>query len=260
MKINDIDMNAICGIAQKAGDIILEIYESDDFAIETKEDNSPLTRADTAANDYICSELNKLYPDIPVLSEERKATEFEERQHWLHCFIVDPIDGTKEFIKKNGEFTVNIAYAIEGKVVEGVIFAPVLKTLYFTSAGKSFRMKGGDCEMLPIDQKETVYKIVTSRSHISDKTQGFVDQMKASHPNLELVSVGSSLKFCMIAEGSADIYPRFNPTMEWDTAAAQAIVEQAGGQVLNLHTKEPLTYNKKDLLNPEFMVWRRSSI
>jgi 3'(2'), 5'-bisphosphate nucleotidase len=252
-----IDTKVLKEICFEAGKIILEIYHSDDFDVIKKEDNSPLTKADTAANDYIVNKLNLHYPDIPILAEESITQDYSERKKWINCFIVDPIDGTKEFIKKNGEFTVNIGYAENGIITDGVIYAPVLETFYYTENGHSFRDKHGEKKRLPCEPKNKTYTVVGSRSHLSPKTQTYMDELKKKHTEIKLLSVGSSLKFCMVAEGSADLYPRFNPTMEWDTAAAQAIVEQSGASVLHMETKEVLTYNREVLKNPSFIVERK---
>lgn len=249
-----IDTQKLIDIAIYAGDIILEIYNHKDFGIESKADESPVTKADLAANSYICEQLHKLYPEIPILSEESEQTPYLERKDWQNCFIVDPLDGTKEFIKKNGEFTVNIAYVENGAPVEGVIFAPVLKTVYFTKGGKSFKRIDGVDHVLPIKHERSSYIVVASRSHLSVPTQKFIDDLEKTHNSVEIMSVGSSLKLCMVAEGSADCYPRLGPTMEWDIAAAQAIVEGAGGRVLNFETKKALEYNKENLLNPFFVT------
>ena len=250
-----IDTKVLINIAHRAGDIILDIYSNHEFEIEQKKDSTPVTIADRKANEYICSELKKYYPDVNIISEESKQVDYLQRRTWPEYFIVDPLDGTKEFIKKNGEFTVNIAYAQKGKPLEGVVYAPFLVKTYFTKNGKSFVESEGREKQLPLDDIEkTSYTIVSSRSHLSDATQEFVDEKKKDYPDLVLRSIGSSLKFCLIAEGSADVYPRLGPTMEWDTAAAQAIVEQAGKSVLNLETLRPLKYNKESLLNPHFIV------
>jgi 3'(2'), 5'-bisphosphate nucleotidase len=254
-----IDTSVLKEICFEAGKIILEIYNSDDFGVVKKDDDSPLTKADTAANDYIVTELNKHYPEVPILAEESITQSYSERKNWKNCFIVDPIDGTKEFIKKNGEFTVNIGYAENGVMIEGVIYAPVLDTYYYTENGHSFRQRDGQKKRLPCEPKNKIYTVVGSRSHLSERIQEYISELEKIHTEVKLLSVGSSLKFCMIAEGSADQYPRFNPTMEWDTAAAQAIVEQSGASVLDLKTKQPILYNRENLKNSCFIVERSNN-
>ena len=241
-------------ICLKAGELILDVYHSEEFDIQIKEDKSPVTSADLKANAYIVKRLNELYPDIPILAEESLAEPFETRKNWKNCFIVDPIDGTKEFIKRNGEFTVNIAYAELGEVLEGVIYAPVLKTFYFTQNSHAYKQVDEKITKLPLTKEHSTFRVVSSRSHLCKENEEYIDALKKTHKNLEIVSKGSSLKFCMIAEGSADLYPRFNPTMEWDTAAAQAIVEKAGGQVLTMDSQKPFRYNRENLRNGGFVV------
>ena len=248
----------------EAGKAILEIYHSGDFDIEIKGDTSPLTRADKVAHNVIVSYLEKT--GIPLLSEEGKEIPYQERKNWKQLWIVDPIDGTKEFIKRNGEFTVNIAL-IENQIAElGVIFVPVSGVLYFSCKELgSFKvqvdLKSYDLEdilkaadKLPLQREDKTYTVVASRSHMSKETETYVAEMKAKHGIVNLISKGSSLKLCMVAEGRADCYPRFAPTMEWDTAAGQAICEHAGFLVIDYNTKENILYNRKKLLNNWFLV------
>ena len=250
--------------ALEAGKAILEIYHSGAFDVEIKGDNSPLTRADTASHNVIMSFLTKT--NIPVLSEEGKAISYEERKDWTQLWIVDPIDGTKEFIKRNGEFTVNIALIENQKTQIGVIFVPVTGELYFSSKEMgAFKVKVdlenydidylvANADKLPLQRDDKTYTIVASRSHMSPETEDYVQQMKNKHGAVNLISKGSSLKLCMVAEGQADCYPRFAPTMEWDTAAGQAICEHAGFQVIDWSTKENMFYNREELLNHWFLV------
>lgn len=250
----------------KAGYAIMEIYKSDNFEIESKEDDSPLTVADKKANAIINEFL--VPHDIPIISEENKQIEYQERKSWRQCWIVDPLDGTKEFIKKNDEFTVNIALVHEGKPQLGVIFAPALNMLYFAVVSDSkafrYRMKTGSSdideilknaeEIKPATKTEPL-KVVGSRSHMNEETQTFIENLKETYGNdIKIVSKGSSLKFCLVAEGEAHIYPRFAPTMEWDTAAGHAICEAVGLQCLFRETGEPMTYNREELLNGHFSV------
>lgn len=233
-----------------AGQKILEIYNSDDFEIELKGDNSPLTKADKAAHDIIMSLLEP--KGIPVLSEEGRDISYAERGEWEYLWVVDPLDGTKEFIKRNGEFTVNIALVKQGKPILGVVYAPVLDKLYAAAEGLGATLtKGEDTIKLAkrqaLDLSESNLKVVASRSHLNDETQAFLDKLT----NPEIISMGSSLKFMVIAEGEADVYPRFAPTMEWDTAAAHAVLRELGGKVTNPEGGS-LVYNKENLLNPYF--------
>lgn len=252
-----------------AGRSIMEIYDdpSADFNVEKKADNSPLTIADRKSNETIMTFLSST--GIPVLSEEGKHLPYAERKDWKRLWIVDPLDGTKEFIKRNGEFTVNIALVENGSPVIGVIYVPVQKTLYWGIAGEGAAKIGNiDSETIPesfsslaamgvsipLSGGHDGMVAVASRSHMSDETVAFIDGLRARYGNVELVSKGSSLKICLVAEGVADVYPRFAPTMEWDTAAGHAIVRAAGFEVWKTDYSSPLEYNKEDLLNPWFIV------
>lgn len=244
-------------VAKQAGLAILEIYNSDDFDVQIKGDNSPLTKADLAAHNIIVSELEKQFTKIPCLSEESTGIEFEERRQWQSCFVIDPLDGTKEFIARNDEFTVNIALVVDGKPVLGVIYAPVLNTMYYAASGiGAFKQVGNSSpkgiSVRHLQQKngDNHFTVVASRRHGLDK----VETLCQNFASYDLTSRGSSLKMCLVAEGSADLYPRLALTSEWDTAAAQAIVEQAGGKILQLDFTD-MTYNQKEsLLNPFFLV------
>jgi len=248
----------------KAGSAIMQVYDTA-FDVEIKDDKSPLTEADKKANDIINSFLKPT--PIPIISEENKQIDFESRKQWDTCWIVDPVDGTKEFIKRNGEFTVNIALVNSGKPELGVIYVPVSKTLYFADVLKNTAYKVEltshdtsiedvlkQSKQLQPKQDSHITKVVGSRSHMSQETLDFVEVLKSSGKQVEIVSKGSSLKFCLIAEGNADIYPRFAPTMEWDTAAGHAICNAVGVKVISEETKQPLLYNKENLLNPWFVV------
>ncbi|WP_179318048.1 3'(2'),5'-bisphosphate nucleotidase CysQ [Winogradskyella helgolandensis] len=250
--------------ALEAGKAILKIYHSDDFEVELKGDDSPLTKADIASHNVIMSHLKAT--DIPVLSEEGKAIPYDDRKDWNQLWIVDPIDGTKEFIKRNGEFTVNIALIENQKTVIGVIYVPVLGDLYFSTVDDgafkvSVNLDHYDVEalvqqgaQLPLGREVKTFTVVASRSHMSPETEAYVSEMRTKHGDVNLISKGSSLKLCMVAEGQADCYPRFAPTMEWDTAAGQAICEHAGFQVIDWETKAPMLYNREELLNHWFLV------
>lgn len=238
--------------ALEAGVEILKIYESRDFSIEAKSDKSPLTQADKAAHDKIVSFLEEV--NLPILSEEGKKTSYDERSKWEYFWMVDPLDGTKEFIKRNGEFTVNIALIHANRPVLGVVYAPVTKELYWASEENgAFKEFNGSVERINTTKKpliESGVRVVASRSHMSKETETYINKFHSS----QIVSKGSSLKFLLLASGEADVYPRFAPTMEWDTAAAHAIVNEAGGSVVLTDEITPLTYNKENLLNPSFIA------
>ena len=245
-------LNNIVNIAKQAGDAIMTVYNSDDFNVELKNDDSPLTKADIAANDIIVAALTKLTPDIPILSEESAKAPYETRKHWTKFWLVDPLDGTKEFIKRNGEFTVNIALIENGKPILGVVYAPVLEHTYSGAEGLgAFKQEENNPaqEIKVADHRNQKLKVVASRSHAGPDLQAFLDSLD----DYDVISMGSSLKLCLVAEGKAHLYPRLGPTMEWDTGAAHAVVNAAGGQVTDLD-KEPLQYNKENLLNPYFIV------
>ena len=251
--LNKIDLNEIKEIALHAGKIIMEIYDRD-FAVEYKDDTSPLTEADLASNDVIVKALEKF--NIPIMSEEGKMIAYDERKDWEYYWCIDPIDGTKEFIKKNGEFTVNIALIHKNTPVLGVVYAPALGDMYMAKKGEGAFKNG---QALPLEVNETPersLRIVASKSHLSEETQAFIDDLAKSTEKIEQVSKGSSLKLVMVAEGQADVYPRLAPTMEWDTAAADAIVREAGKMTYQFDTiaKNPVVYNKENLLNPWFIV------
>lgn len=254
------------------GQRILEVYNSSDFDISLKDDDSPLTKADLAANKEIMSYLTSTPHE--VISEENKALPYAARKNWKSLWIVDPLDGTKEFIKRNGEFTVNIALLVEGKLQLGVIYVPVTRKLYFGNVEEQSAMIIEDVKDVfssgeqilakakEIKASESVneIRVVGSKSHMNDETRNYVDRLRSqSEMDVTVLSRGSSLKLCMIAEGEADVYPRYAPTMEWDTAAGQAICEAAGAEVLQKDSGEPLQYNKEDLLNPHFIVKRVGS-
>ncbi len=247
--LNRIDLNDIQKIAEEAGTVIMEIYNRD-FSVEYKDDKSPLTEADLASHDVIMQGLEKY--GIPVMSEEGKSIDYEERKDWEYYWCIDPIDGTKEFIKKNGEFTVNIALVHKDTPILGVVYAPALGDMYKAKKGEgAFK----NDQRLPLqtnhDLKEKM-SVVASKSHLSEETQAFIDALDTK--DIMQVSKGSSLKLCMVAEGEADIYPRLAPTMEWDTAAADAIVRESGKMTWQFENDQPVVYNKVDLLNPWFVV------
>lgn len=250
-----------------AGKRIIEIYETDDFGVDFKSDNTPLTRADIASHEIIMKYLKET--NIPVLSEEGQLLPYEERKKWNRLWIVDPIDGTKEFIKRNGEFTVNIALIEDQQPVAGVVFVPALGKLYFSSLeigsykttdltkSNNLEKRISEAQRLPLHVQERPYTVVASRSHLSEETAKFIQELEEKHGEVSILSKGSSLKLCMVAEGTADVYPRFAPTMEWDTAAGQAICNHAGCTTIDWETKKPLLYNRQELLNPWFLVERK---
>ena len=245
--------------AEAAGAAIMEVYEGDDFGTVTKADNSPLTKADLASNKVILERLQALTPELPVLSEESKSLPYTARKDWGRFWLVDPLDGTKEFIKQNGEFTVNIALIEDGAPIFGVVYAPALNLTYWAAAGVG-AFKGADTQT-PIEASDYdggTLKLVASRSHAGAATEALVGDLEGGTA-VELVSIGSSLKLCLVADGQAHLYPRFGPTMEWDTAAAQCVAEQAGAFV-----REPgggsLRYNKENLLNPHFIVTKSEAL
>jgi 3'(2'), 5'-bisphosphate nucleotidase len=254
------DLNTLCEIscdlALQAGLAILKIYnDPEKYSVQYKSNDSPLTIADTIANKIICDGLKNAAPDIPIISEENKQTEWDIRKNWDYVWLVDPLDGTKEFIKHNGDFTVNIALVKDGVPILGVVYIPVTNELYWAYTGSgawkgcsSDRARQINVSQFALDS--VGIRIVSSRSHCNDETKKYISR----YCEPELVSRGSSIKLLMVAEGIADIYPRIAPTMEWDTAAADIIVREAGGKVLQYGTEHSIVYNKQNLLNPYFIV------
>ena len=252
--------------AVEGGAQIMDVYASEDLGVEYKSDASPLTLADKKCNDVINTYLKDT--GIPIISEENRQIDFSDRKDWESCWIVDPLDGTKEFVKRNGEFTVNIALVKNGKPVLGVIYVPVTRELYFADVENSLANKiildshkvqdelsfTNDNTITPSSNATESIRVVGSRSHMNEATEDFVKSLNKPGVNVDIVSKGSSLKFCLVAEGKADVYPRFAPTMEWDTAAGQAICEAVGLNVISKETDAPLLYNKENLLNPWFIV------
>src|SRR3989338_7215153 len=259
--------------AKRAGEAILEVYGSD-FAVEKKDDKSPLTLADKRSHETIAGVLEQTITvnnsTVPILSEEGRDIPYDERKKWEYFWLIDPLDGTKEFVKRNGEFTVNIALIHKHKPVLGIIYIPVKDVFYFAAINfGTYKLENSKTitddlsiealisksQRLPLNNNnKTSLTVIGSRSHTSEEFSEFVKRLEAKYGNVEFISSGSSLKLCIVAEGKADVYPRFGPTMEWDTAAGQAIVEQADGSVMDIQTREPLRYNKDNLLNPFFIV------
>ena len=245
-------IDPVVALAVDAGAAILEVYATD-FDVQSKGDESPLTQADLASHRIIMAGLEKIAPDLPVISEESGLPTFEERSAWTRYWLIDPLDGTKEFVNRNGEFTVNIALIDDGRPVFGVVHVPVQNRTFWGCEGAGAGLREGYSESRDIRVAAGSHdpvRVVGSRSHRGSSLDGFL--AKLGEP--EMIAMGSSLKFCSVATGEADIYPRLGPTSEWDTGAAQAVVEQAGGQVLELDGT-PLSYNRKaDILNPHFVV------
>jgi 3'(2'), 5'-bisphosphate nucleotidase len=246
-------LDAVCEIARAAGRAILEVYGRD-FTVSRKSDNSPLTEADRVAHTIIARELAALDAAIPLLSEESAPEDHATRRAWSRYWLVDPLDGTKEFVKRNGEFTVNVALVVDGRAVLGAVYAPVLDRLYFGALTLGAWRKDGMAAARAIAIRKTAaspLRVVGSRSHPAPELGRYLAGL-GPH---EITAMGSSLKICLIAEGAADVYPRLGPTSEWDTAAAQAILESAGGRMIDLAGR-PLRYNSKDdLLNPHFLAF-----
>lgn len=242
----------IIQISKKAGKEIMRIYNTD-FGVEFKEDNSPLTEADTAAHNIIKKELEKY--NLPILSEEGKQLSYETRKDWNKFWLVDPIDGTKDFVKRTGDFTVNIALIENQTPVLGVVYVPAKDVTYYADETGAYKQeqnsKPQKIQAREIPEKEII--VVASRNHLNEETKHFIEEKRKTH-DVHLTSVGSSIKLCLVAEGKADIYPRLGPTSEWDTAAANAVVLKAGAHVYQYNTAKELQYNKEDLLNPFFIV------
>lgn len=252
----EINIKDLLNIAKLAGDEILKIYNDETLfnAVDYKADDSPLTLADKASHKIIEKELIKLYPSIPILSEEGKSIDYNTRKNWNMFWLVDPLDGTKEFIKRNGEFTVNIALIRDKYPIMGVIYVPATNTFYFGNSllTEAYKQVGtAEPKPLEVNQKDENRIAVQSRSHASDEE----DEVMKKYKVTDSISVGSSLKFCMVAEGKADLYYRHGPTMEWDTAAGQAVLEAAGGKVLRMDSRERFYYNKEVLRNESFICF-----
>ncbi len=244
----------VSNIARHAGNAIMVIYSKEDFGVEQKSDLSPLTKADRAANDIIVQALGQLKPLYPVLSEESREIPYHVRKDFERFWLVDPLDGTKEFIKRNGEFTVNIALIEEQRPILGVVYVPATGDLFYAEKGEGAFMIKGDIHIRltasSYGKADNGLRVVASRSHMNDETSAYLTDLNKP----QIVSKGSSLKFLLLASGEAEIYPRIGPTMEWDTAAAQIILEEAGGSITIFGSDTPLRYNKENLLNPNFVA------
>lgn len=237
-------------IADEASEKVLHIYQSD-FKVNYKEDHSPITAADIASHDIIVKGLRQISRDIPILSEEGAEIPWEERKKWRRFWLIDPIDGTKDFTQRTGEFTVNIAMIEDGEPVMGVVTAPALKEAFWGIKGEGAHMRDrtGRVHRIRVAEPKDALRVVASKNHLNEETRAFIEAL-GSH---ETVQAGSSLKFCRIAEGHADIYPRMGPTSEWDTAAAHAVLVAAGGKV-QTPEGQPLVYGKENILNPNFIA------
>ena len=250
-QFKNINIEDIKNIALEAGDAIMDIYKQD-FEVEYKEDNSPLTEADIKSNRIICDRLQALYPDIPLMSEENQQVDYAVRKNWEYYWCIDPIDGTKEFIKKNGEFTVNIALIHEHTPVLGVVYAPVLNDMYYAKQNEGAFKNNQKLPLKLNSNPREKLTVVASKSHFSNETKEFIDKLDSKE--IVQLSKGSSLKLCIIATGEADIYPRLSSTMEWDIAAADALLRESGKMAYQYNNYKPVIYNKKNLLNPWFIA------
>lgn len=250
-------LSSVSDMVRQAGAAILEVYNAaEGIAVETKSDNSPLTEADRRSNAILCAGLAQITPDVPIISEENKEIEYENRKNYDHYWLLDPLDGTKDFIKRNNEFTINVALMRGESPVATWLYVPCYADLYWAIRGQGafWDKKNGECQQLRVasfTMQDSGLKIVCSRSNLNPETLAFIEQLD----NPDYVSVGSALKFMLVARGDAHLYPRVAPTMEWDTAAAQLILEEAGGKLLIFNTDKPLVYNKANLLNPYFIAY-----
>ena len=255
-RLLDTALPVVRALAREAADAILTIYDRGRARAEEKGDGSPLTQADLASHEILTSGLAARFPDVPVLSEESAEIPYETRRAWRRHWLVDPLDGTKEFLARNGEFTVNVALVEEGRPVLGVVHVPVTGVAYVAAGGRgAWRVDGeGERRVGTEAPRDGRVSVVASRSHRNAATDAFIHGLGSIWSDVALASSGSSLKLCRVAEGSAHYYPRIAPTMEWDTAAAHAVVAEAGGAVWRYGTREPLHYGKRDLHNPHFLV------
>jgi 3'(2'), 5'-bisphosphate nucleotidase len=255
--LNEKNIEYLLRLARRASKEILSIYQNQ-FDVTIKSDSSPLTEADTISNQIITDGLKDHFPEIPILAEESRLIPFSDRKNWEYFWLVDPLDGTKEFIKKNGEFTINIAMVYKSKPLFGLIYTPIKETAYFNipREGVFKTVAGGTIQEVKPNYKRESGQIILigSRSHGREELQAFTDTMKDKYSKVDLISAGSALKFCLLVEGQADIYPRFTPTMEWDTAAGHALIKEIGKETYLMDSNKILTYNKENLKNPWFIV------
>lgn len=252
--MNPIDIKQLIDIARHAGLLVMSIYNQESYVVKNKSDKSLLTEADLESHLFICNSLQRLYPTIPIISEEATHQyNYDERKKWEYFFLVDPLDGTKEFVQRNGEFTINIALVKNNLPISGVIHAPALGVTYYAEKGKgAYKILNQEFSKLPLSQKsDNQTRVVVSRSHCCEDTENFIHSLQT---DVVKTPSGSALKFGLIAEGNADIYPRFSPTMEWDTAAGQILITETGKEVWLIDKSGPLLYNKAELVNPGFVV------
>jgi len=250
----------IIELAEKAGSAVYQIYTSEDFQIEMKEDNSPLTKADRVSNEIIIEGLKQICPEIPIVTEESYKEDYSIRKDWEYCWCIDPLDGTKEFINRNGEFTINIALLKNSRPFFGLIHVPCTKESYYAVLESgAFKCKDGVLMPLKYKKKEDdTIRMVVSRSHITPMEYEYKNMLESLGYTVEFTQYGAALKQCMIAEGLADIYPKYGQCYEWDTAAGEIIVMESGGKVMNIDNFEELAYNKEDLRNPEFIMFTKN--
>jgi 3'(2'), 5'-bisphosphate nucleotidase len=250
------EIEKIISVVKQASDVILNIYNSD-FSIVEREDLSPLTAADTASNKILVEQLSEFFPHIPIISEENKSIDYTKRKAFEYCWLIDPLDGTKEFIKRNGEFTINIALVHNQVPIYGLIAQPVTQTIWHNLNGILVKITNGESILLQASTNavlENEIFVIASRSHLNEATQKLIDKLKITNKNISIVNIGSALKFCLICEHKAHIYPRLAPTMEWDTAAGQSLIQTICGKVIDTSTREPLKYNKENLINSSFIA------
>lgn len=251
MQFDEIDINIVISIAKEAGIEVLKVYNKD-FNVDYKDNKSPVTQADMESNKIIIDKLKLFYPQIPILSEEIEEVEYELRKDWDYYWCIDPLDGTKEFISKNGEFSINIALVYNNKPVLGVVYLPFFDDIYYAKRDCGAYKNGKKLPLYTNSDPKEKLKVLVSRSHITKETQNFIENLDSK--NIQKIQKGSSLKLCLVAEGVADIYPRLGYTMEWDTAASDIIIRESGKRIIDFENKVDLIYNKKNLRNPWFLV------
>lgn len=255
--MNQVDIKNIIKIAEQAGRLVMQTYSQSSIDFSLKANHSPLTKADMDSHRFICDSLIQYYPNVPVISEESADQyEYDQRKNWKYFFLVDPLDGTKEFIQRNGEFTINIALIKNTQPVLGIVHAPALGKTYYAEQNKgAYKVENGESVRLPIlfKQRNAIHAVI-SRSHDCSETQAYIEKLCLEGKQVVRVSAGSALKFGLVAEGAADIYPRFTPTMEWDTAAGHIIVSEVGKRIFSIEDNQPLHYNKISFKNPGFIV------
>lgn len=258
MIFSDSEKKKIITAIEEAANAIIHIYEQP-IEVTNKEDQSPLTKADIASNQLLNNHLSSWFPSIPIISEENKATDYYIRKNYEYCWLIDPLDGTKEFIKRNGEFTINVALIKQGTPILGIIAHPISKTIWHNMNGYVEKKEGDECvKLTPLNtelNKASVINIIASRSHINIETSKLIKRIEEKGYSTNRINAGSALKFSLICENKAHMYPRLAPTMEWDTAAGQSLINSFGGVVLNIATQKPMTYNKENLLNDHFIAF-----